>query len=463
MTQVVSSISGLQVYAPSAGFAPTNSADVSAIASGYQVVSATSTELYAGTAFLTGVNGAPVSASRAGQAANASMANSAYYDGTGRLISSLPDSSDVSAIASSYAESAVSSKLDESATADFYSTSNPSSFVGSAYVDSAVSGKQDTLTFAWDSDSAISSINGSALAGQGGVAITAISYDTATQETSVVTATGLGIANHTTNPRVSSFKFSDDSYRPIEASSLAAGATQTGKNGFVTYTLKLSPSASMWTTSDVATGIFYPLQWGTGAGVFMDAGNFKGHMKGNEIFVSNTAQKRAANLEVNHLGLSSNNGSSQANLRDYVLSIVDSANSTATLGRYWLSFSSTASGNAMYAINYIKLYDTAESATKTISSTSIDYWNGKADGSSLSSYALSADVSSVIDTVSSNSANWGQGGVDSATVSSIASSYAESATSGKQDASAMTAYQPAGDYQPSGDYIYVSALGWAEV
>ena len=29
--------------------------------------------------------------------------------------------------------------------------------------------------------------------------------------------------------------------------------------------------------------------------------------------------------------------------------------------------------------------------------------------------------------------------------------------------SGMTAYQPAGDYQPSGDYIYVSALGWAEV
>ena len=77
--------------------------------------------------------------------------------------------------------------------------------------------------------------------------------------------------------------------------------------------------------------------------------------------------------------------------------------------------------------------------------------------------------------------------------------YVDSAVSGKQDASAMTAYQPSGDYysatnpsgfitgvdltpyqttadmsayqttadmtgyQPSGDYIYVSALGWAEV
>ena len=42
------------------------------------------------------------------------------------------------------------------------------SAIASAYANSAVSGKQDTLTFAYDSDSAISSINGSALAGQGG-------------------------------------------------------------------------------------------------------------------------------------------------------------------------------------------------------------------------------------------------------------------------------------------------------
>ena len=102
MTQVVSSISGLEIYSPSAGFAPTNSGDVSAIASAYQVVSSTATQLYAGTAFLTEVNSATVSASRAGQAANASLANSAYYDGTGRLISALPDSAAVSAIASAY-------------------------------------------------------------------------------------------------------------------------------------------------------------------------------------------------------------------------------------------------------------------------------------------------------------------------------------------------------------------------
>ena len=136
MAKVLTGISGNLISAASAGFAPTNSADVSAIASAYQVVSATGTQLYAGTAYVTSVNDNPLSASRAGNAANASLANSAWYDGTGRLISSLPDSAAVSAIASSYAESAASSK-------------------------------QDELTFSYDDDK-ISAINGSALAGQGG-------------------------------------------------------------------------------------------------------------------------------------------------------------------------------------------------------------------------------------------------------------------------------------------------------
>ena len=118
-------VSGMSAYA----YESSNSAKLDKTA---QVVTATATQLYAGTVYLTSVNGAPVSASRAGQAANASLANSAYYDGTGRLISSLPDSATVSAIASAYA-----------------------------------TGKQDTLAFSYDDDK-ISAINGSALAGQGG-------------------------------------------------------------------------------------------------------------------------------------------------------------------------------------------------------------------------------------------------------------------------------------------------------
>lgn len=139
MAFVLSSVSGNLISAASAGYAPTNSADVSAIASAYQVVSATATQLYAGTAYLTSVNGAPVSASRAGQAANASLANSAWYDGTGRFISALPDSAAVSAIASSYA-----------------------------------TGKQDTLAFAYNTANQISSINGSALGGMDEAAVSGI-------------------------------------------------------------------------------------------------------------------------------------------------------------------------------------------------------------------------------------------------------------------------------------------------
>lgn len=229
MAYVLSSVSGNLISAASAGYAPTNSGDVSAIASAYQVVSSTATQLYAGTAYVTSVNDAPVSAARAGNAANASLANSAYYDGTGRLISALPDSATVSAIASSYAESAASSKLDSSASSSFYPADNPSGFISSvdlsdyattayvdssvsskldatasanfypsdnpsgfissvdlsdyattAYVDSSISGfaydsavsgwtaKQDALTFGYDTADKISSINGSSLAGEGG-------------------------------------------------------------------------------------------------------------------------------------------------------------------------------------------------------------------------------------------------------------------------------------------------------
>lgn len=143
MAYVLSSVSGNLISAASAGYAPTNSGDVSAIASAYQVVSATATQLYAGTAYVTSVNDAPISAARAGNAANASLANSAWYDGTGRLISALPDSAAVSAIASSYVESGVSSK-------------------------------QDTLSFAYNAADQISSINGSALGGMDEAAVSGI-------------------------------------------------------------------------------------------------------------------------------------------------------------------------------------------------------------------------------------------------------------------------------------------------
>ena len=171
--QVLSSLSSIPFYAPSAGHAPTNSADVSAIASAYQVVSSTATQLYAGTAYVTSVNDNPLSASRAGNAANAVLATSAWYDGTGRLISSLPDSAAVSAIASSYAESAASSK-------------------------------QDTLTFGYNTADQISSIDGSALGGMDEAAVSAIA--SAYAESAVSSVSG----NYYTTANESGYALSSD-------------------------------------------------------------------------------------------------------------------------------------------------------------------------------------------------------------------------------------------------------------
>jgi len=197
MAFVLSSVSGNLISAASAGYAPTNSADVSAIASAYQVVSATGTQLYAGTTYVTSVNEAPISADRAGRAGNATLATSAYYDTNARFISALPDSAAVSAIASAYAESAASSKQDTLAfaynTADQISSINGSALGGmdeaavsgiaSAYAESAASGCIPTSmssdfqqvtgmssyvpysSIGYNTASAISGINGSALAG----------------------------------------------------------------------------------------------------------------------------------------------------------------------------------------------------------------------------------------------------------------------------------------------------------
>lgn len=98
------------------------------------------------------------------------------------------DSATCSAIASAYAESAASGKLDSTASSSFYPSDNPSGFISSvdlsdyattAYVDSSISGfaynsavsgwtaKQDALTFGYDAEDKISGINGSAIAGGG--------------------------------------------------------------------------------------------------------------------------------------------------------------------------------------------------------------------------------------------------------------------------------------------------------
>lgn len=230
MAQILTSISGLPISAASAGFAPTNSSEVSAIASGYQVVSSTATQLYAGSAYLTSVNDVPVSASRAGQAENASMANSAYYDGTGRLISDLPDEATVSSIASSYAESAASSKLD--------TTAQVVTATGSANVDW------------WGLQSAmVSSINGSAILPYGFSALAGNSanWTSVYNTVSSNSASWGGVDSATVSAIASSYAEGAASGK-LDSSASSSFYTTANESGFITG-VDLSPYQ---TTADMS-------------------------------------------------------------------------------------------------------------------------------------------------------------------------------------------------------------------
>lgn len=573
--QVLSSLSSLPFYAPSAGFAPTNSADVSAIASAYQVVSATATQLNAGTAYLTSVNETPISASRAGNAANASLANSAWYDGTGRFISSLPDEATVSGIASAYAESAASSKLDESASSSFYPTSNPSGFLTgvdlsdyatTAYVDSSVSSKLDTTaqvvtsvgtatsdvegdTYTWvngingtsisamtadvathartatydsegrrltalaassslanyqttanmsgylpfsaisaDANSAITSINGSSIGGGGGVdsatvsaiasayadpkldisaiectpasAITAIGgsaiagggggasipfvgsyWDSAESATADITADVSSVRSmaYTTHNGtvVNTYSGINDTLGITHlgvASFIAPGSEINGKNaGGIAYTMAFAPGSSMWTTADAATGIFAPLQYGTGAGMFMDNSNFKGYLKGNEWFVSNTLygyargevhQSRGSRVIVEHTGGAGAVLSAKG--RDANVTLNSTAYGTAKMAvGTSQAYVQVQRGDSAYKYNsakldtdYLKFYngmstgyidpeDTASGTsylpaqTEYIYISSVPYWNAKVDQSAYDNlYSAFTALSDIISTYS---------------------------------------------------------------
>lgn len=93
------------------------------------------------------------------------------------------DSATCSAIASAYAESAVSA-----VSGDYYSTSNPSGFIDSAYVDSAVSGKADESALSGYYTTANESGFLTAASSDGGVQVYATGTDTSTNQFSAANA-----------------------------------------------------------------------------------------------------------------------------------------------------------------------------------------------------------------------------------------------------------------------------------
>lgn len=238
--QVLSSLSGIPFYAPSAAYAPTNGADVSAIASAYadpKLDATASSQFLTSTAGLVGTGDLTAYAYESSNSAKldttafstvsskfltavpAGYATTAYVDSSvsskldstasSQFITALPAdvvySADITAFAyessnsakldttafstvsgdfltavpagyatTAYVDSSVSSKLDATASSQFITSTaglaTTADISGFAYESSvsAWTAKQDALTFGYDTANNISSIDGSAIGGQGG-------------------------------------------------------------------------------------------------------------------------------------------------------------------------------------------------------------------------------------------------------------------------------------------------------
>ena len=400
MAQILTSLSGLQFSAASAAFAPTNSADVSAIASAYQVVSSVGTSQNGPKSIVTGINGLFISARYA------DTANEARKDGSGRTISSLPDSAAVSAIASSYAESAVSSK-------------------------------QDTLTFGYDAENKISSIDGSALAGGGG---TTYAFDNPLKESAGVVSldfdTDTLVATTTTPSTVATFETPYD-----------------GWSGYQNYLVfndnegRLRDSFSYGTpygsiTLHIPGNTFYTSQ-------FLEPGGIEPYIQlgTNEYF----------NTERDAIRWKIPLTFTQDPITGYY--ILDEQDVTLIFPifdpDYWTDATQAQFGSNIFMVICIaqngeaisnqlfRLVDDTQpvAISATVATTTAGPLTVKdplpAHTSAESGKVLSVNASGGTEWVTPSA---GGGGIDSAACSAIASAYAESAVSSKADSSAMSSY-----------------------
>lgn len=390
--QFLSSISGLPISAASAGYAPTNGADVSAIASAYadpKLDATASASFYPAdnpSGFITGVDLTNYATTGyVDSSVSGKLDTTAFSDVSGNFLTAVPEEYATTA----FVDSSVSGKLDSSASGDFYSTSNPSGFITgidlsdyatTSYVDSSVSSKMDTAemssyvpfsAISADENSSITSINGSSIGGA--------------QVVTSITTGGYGVR---------AINGMD-----INASHMVFGAAASDNN----YAVKLGSSQE--------------------AGVFLTGSFGTAYYKVNELKLNRG--------NTGFIGFNIGGAGSQITATSYAGGKF-SAGGTGVSRSYFTAFNASASasievtgGSAM-----VNLSDTGY--TSTIYPSSIPYWNGKLDSS-----AIECDTASAI-TAIGGSAIAGGGGVDEATVSAIASAYADP----KQDASAMTGYIP---------------------
>lgn len=351
------------------------------------------------------------------------------------------DSATVSAIASSYAESAASSKLDATASSQFYPTSNPSSFVDSSYVDGAVSGKADA-----------SSLTAYALSSDVSGVIDTVSANSANwADNGIDSATCSAIASSYAESAVSS---------KLDASASSQFYLTSNPSAFisgVSHDLNLSGNGRT-TQLGLAKKINIVDEYGNSAHLDPEAFSLIGDNStpvfsadGHGVYVSGVAGN-ASSPYVTEYGLQ---GLSIDGTDTY-----HGITATATF-RYSGATLREGDNSALLKPTGLTLHTTA--GDEVCDASSIVRWNsysGKVDGSSMSAYALSSDVSGVIDTVSANSASWGDNGVDSATVSAIASSYAESAVSSKADGSSLSAYALSADVSGVIDTVSSNSATW---
>lgn len=348
------------------------------------------------------------------------------------------NSADVSAIASAYSESAASSKLDSTASSSFYPSDNPSGFISgvdlsdyatTAYVDSSISGfayesavsgwtaKQDMLTFGYD-DSAISSINGSALAGGGG-------------------ATGDYVEK-------SAMEVAIGSGNTVSSTAFAQGADNVASGASVAFGMN-----NVATDSSIAVG-----------------NACSSDSNALAVGASSTAWTNA--LAVGYRVKATNQGLAvgdrcSASTRGLAFGYYASAYRDSVAAGNFCSAKNTAVAFGTYNLHVDGDTSTGDSAAfvigdGTASTARHDLMLVTKDGE-ITMYSSTADTSGtgIMSSIRALSAN--AGGVDSATVSAIASSYAESAVSSKLDESATADFYSTSN--PSGFITGVDLSNYA--
>lgn len=305
---------------------------------------------------------------------------SAYQSGNSAILGVVVSAVTSGLATEGYVDSAVSSKLDASASSQFITSL--SGYATEGYVDSSVSGKLDTTAF--------SNVSGTFL-------------------------TSVDLTPYQEKSGMSAYAYESSLSSKLDASassqfitSLAGYATEGYVDSSVSAKLDATASSQFYLTSNPAGYI---------TGVDLTPYQLTADMSGY-IPTSESANYQPASAMTAYQPVSA--------MTAYQPS-----------GDY--AYNSSLSGYIPTSESSKYVTSLAGYATESYVDSAV---SGKQDASAMTAYQLSGDYAY------------------------------NSAVSGKQDSSAMTAYQeitgmtayqPAGDYQPSGDYIYESALGWAEV